>query len=140
MPVKPPSLAMPRCAAPKLKQHDAKTRYEAHRESSTKRGYNARWRKARLTFLAREPLCWMCMTRGIVKGAVLVDHWFPHRGDSKVFWDTKHWAPLCESCHNGPKQALEYRGQKALEAGWGKITAARDRMAGGGSDLLQLHR
>jgi len=77
----------------------------------------------------------MCMTRGIVKDAVLVDHWFPHRGDSAVFWDTKHWVPLCESCHNGPKQAMESRGQKALEVGWDRITTARDNMVGGRSDL-----
>ncbi len=135
MPVKPPSLAMPRCAAPKLKQDDAKSRYDARRESSTKRGYNVRWRKARLTFLAREPLCLMCMMRGVVNAAVLVDHWFPHKGDSAVFWNTKHWAPLCEACHNGPKQALESRGRRALESVWIKIIKAREMMGGGGSNL-----
>ena len=115
MPVKPPSLRAARSPAPRLRHDDARARHDLERKSSSARGYNARWRKARETFLARQPLCAMCAYRGEVKAAEVVDHWFPHRGDPAVFWRTEWWVPLCKTCHDGPKQSIESRGQKDLE-------------------------
>lgn len=62
--------------------------------------YAGRWRKARLTFLAREPLCRACAKRGRTTAATEVDHEIPHKGDQALFWDTSNWQPLCNSCHS----------------------------------------
>ena len=71
-----------------------------NRQSSTQRGYDSRWRTARLTFLEANPLCVECLQLGIVKAADVVDHIIPHRGDMEFFWDQTNWQSLCFSCHN----------------------------------------
>ncbi len=73
---------------------------DTERENSSKRGYNRRWRKARLTFLSSHPLCAECQRKGRIQEATVVDHIVPHRGDSVVFWDSSNWQPLCASCHS----------------------------------------
>lgn len=70
------------------------------RESATERGYNARWRKARLRFLHRHPLCEECKKQGKLVEATVVDHIIPHRGDKKLFWDETNWQALCKPCHD----------------------------------------
>jgi 5-methylcytosine-specific restriction protein A len=80
------------------------------RTSSAKRGYNSRWQKARLTFLARNPLCKYCDKAGRVEAATVVDHIIPHKGDSKLFWDVENWQQLCAPCHNSIKQSEENKG------------------------------
>ena len=32
--------------------------------------------------------------------ATVVDHIIPHKGDQKLFWDTRNWQPLCKPCHD----------------------------------------
>lgn len=64
------------------------------------RGYNARWRKARLLYLQRHPLCVECQREGKLTPATVVDHILPHRGDQRLFWDEKNWQPLCKDCHD----------------------------------------
>ena len=64
------------------------------------RGYNARWRAARLVFLRKNPLCAECMRNGRLTPATVVDHVIPHRGDQELFWDTNNWQPLCKACHD----------------------------------------
>ena len=78
----------------------------------TSRLYSARWRKARATFLRRNPFCRMCSERGTLALAEVVDHVVPHRGDVAKFWDTGNWQPLCKLCHDGPKQAEERSGRR----------------------------
>lgn len=74
--------------------------YDKSRGSSTERGYNARWRKARETYLRANPLCARCADAGRVTPATVVDHKIPHKGDSALFWDSGNWQALCRSCHN----------------------------------------
>lgn len=69
--------------------------YDKKRGSSYKRGYDARWQKARLLFLAEHPLCRFCG-----QAATVVDHIKPHRGDYDKFWDEDNWEALCTRCHN----------------------------------------
>lgn len=64
------------------------------------RGYNARWRQARLLFLRKHPLCAQCQREGRITPATVVDHIIPHRGDQQLFWDESNWQPLCKSCHD----------------------------------------
>lgn len=70
------------------------------RETSTKRGYDSRWRKARNRFLKVNPLCVKCKDQGKLIKATVVDHIIPHRGDQKLFWDESNWQALCKSCHD----------------------------------------
>ena len=64
------------------------------------RGYNAKWKSARLCYLRRHPLCVLCQRKGRLTPATVVDHIVPHRGDEELFWDNKNWQPLCKSCHD----------------------------------------
>jgi 5-methylcytosine-specific restriction enzyme A len=77
------------------------------RASSSARGYNARWQKARATYLRSHPLCVRCEAIGRVTEASVVDHITPHRGDSKLFWDKANWQALCKRCHDIDKQRAE---------------------------------
>lgn len=86
-----------RCDAHKLEQ---RKQYDAKRLSSTARGYNGKWRKARLGFLAKHPLCVRHEAAGRVQSATVVDHIIPHKGDNSLFWDRKNWQPLCKPCHD----------------------------------------
>lgn len=73
---------------------------DSRRGNSFQRGYDSRWRRARLGFLARHPLCVTCYSEGKIVPATDVDHIVPHRGDRNLFWDVKNWQPLCKSCHS----------------------------------------
>jgi 5-methylcytosine-specific restriction enzyme A len=88
----------------------AKVKRELDRErpSAARRGYGPRWRRARTAFLALHPLCAACGALGRVAGATLVDHVVPHRGDQRLFWDERNWAPSCKACHDA-KTAREGR-------------------------------
>lgn len=68
--------------------------------SSTDKGYDGRWRKAKKKYLERHPLCVRCMQVGELTKATVVDHIIPHRGDMILFWDETNWQPLCIRCHN----------------------------------------
>ena len=69
------------------------------RGNSASRGYDRRWRKARLVFLKANPLCAECRRQGRLNPATVVDHIIPHRGDKELFWNKKNWQPLCVTCH-----------------------------------------
>ena len=69
--------------------------------------YNRRWDSARRTFLRRHPLCRYCEQQGKLTPATVVDHIIPHRGDSRLFWDSSNWQPLCKRHHDSTKQAEE---------------------------------
>ncbi|MEH6347775.1 MAG: HNH endonuclease [Bermanella sp.] len=73
---------------------------EVGRKNSYQRGYTGQWRKARLGFLAKHPLCNRCIDDNITEEATVVDHIIPHRGNNDVFWDRLNWQPLCKRCHD----------------------------------------
>jgi len=81
-------------------------RYDRERGTAAQRGYDSRWRKARIGFLRKHPLCVHCEREGVVGAATVVDHIKPHRGDKAVFWDRSNWQPLCKS-HHDAKTARE---------------------------------
>lgn len=71
--------------------------------------YNTRrWKRERLRFIERNPLCVECRKHGRTTEANVVDHIKPYRqgGD---FWDQSNWQSLCSSCHN-KKSARERHG------------------------------
>ena len=74
----------------------------AERATAAARGYDRRWREARLAYLRRHPLCAECQRQGRITAARVVDHVTPHRGDPALFWDETNWQSLCDftSPHN----------------------------------------
>ena len=93
-------------AAPTLSSLKHKTAAPDNRPSAAKRGYGARWQKARMFWLVSHPLCVMCQEEGFVKQASLVDHKKPHKGDMRLFWDRSNWQSLCKP-HHDQKTARE---------------------------------
>ncbi|WP_405131887.1 HNH endonuclease signature motif containing protein [Paenibacillus sp. FSL H8-0317] len=80
--------------------------YDRNRQSSSQRGYDREWRKARADYLVRNPICVECASDGKVTGATVVDHEIPHKGDRAIFWDTTRWRALCKT-HHDSKTARE---------------------------------
>lgn len=74
--------------------------HRGDRESSSRRGYDRKWQKARARFLRLHPLCVSCQKEGKFVKATVVDHITPHRGDPVLFWDENNWQPLCKVCHD----------------------------------------
>ena len=68
--------------------------------SAAKRGYGAKWQKARKQYLSAHPLCVLCQKEGRFRKATVVDHIIPHRGDQKLFLDRSNWQALCKPCHD----------------------------------------
>lgn len=89
---------------------------DQRRGSARQRGYNARWEKARATYLSRHPTCVYCaLIRGRVEAATCVDHLYPHHVYEGTFWRTDLWCASCAPCHASWKQGLERRGKPALD-------------------------
>lgn len=79
--------------------------YDIERGTATQRGYNARWQRYRLAFLAKHPLCIQHQAAGETVAATVVDHIIPHRGDAELFWRESNHQALCASCHGVKSQA-----------------------------------
>ena len=89
-----------RCPIHKRQQYRAQ---DQQRGTSTERGYNSRWQRARARYLRRHPLCVECLKADRVVAAALVDHIIPHRGNKRLFWDESNWQSLCASCHDSKR-------------------------------------
>lgn len=74
--------------------------YDRYRGTASQRGYDSQWRKARLGFLRKHPLCVDCLKADKVEAATVVDHIEPHKGDKELFWRRSNWQALCKSCHD----------------------------------------
>jgi 5-methylcytosine-specific restriction enzyme A len=83
------------------------------RPSSSQRGYDARWRRARKRFLSAHPLCEDCREQGRSVIATDVDHKIAVSGPlDPLFWDVRNWRPCCHACHS--------RKTVAVDGGFGK--------------------
>ncbi len=82
---------------------------DERRGSAHQRGYGDRWRKGRLGYLAKHPLCVAHLAGGKTEAATVVDHIVPHGGDMLLFWDSANWQALCKFCHDGIKKHLEHK-------------------------------
>lgn len=85
---------------------------------------NSRWRRARQTYLQRNPFCIMCLKQGRYEPATAVDHITPHKLEQaliskdlvrikkaqKLFWDSSNYQGLCSTHHSSTKQRIENRG------------------------------
>lgn len=70
------------------------------RGNANERGYSSQWRKARLGYLAKHPLCVICQDNGRIVAGNVVDHVIPHKGEKSLFWDSANWQTLCKPCHD----------------------------------------
>lgn len=102
--------------------------YDDRRGSSTARGYDSRWQRARAAYLRLHPLCQCpaCQEGAVrVRAALIVDHKVAPRiaeaiasGDKaallsaqRLFWDQSNWQALSKQCHDSWKQRLEKSGK-----------------------------
>lgn len=69
----------------------------------------ARWKRESRAFLRDHPLCVMCPDKS-KRGATIVDHVTPHRGDPDLFWNQDNWQALCRSHHSRSAQQQDIRG------------------------------
>lgn len=99
-----------------LKDAAAK-RYEASRPNAAQRLYGPKWKRARVEFIAENPLC--CdpdqLHVGRLEPTYQVDHIKAHKGDPKLFWNRRNWQPLCQTC-GAHKSAVEAGGRAYSEA------------------------
>ena len=92
--------------------------FDEGRGTSTERGYDQRWRRAREGFLRLHPLCACpdCESGAKrVTPATVVDHTIPHRGDPVLFWDESNWKPYAKPCHDR-KTAREINDRRVAES------------------------
>lgn len=74
-------------------------RYDEHRGSPSKRGYDATWRRFRQVFLSMHPLCEVCESEGRITPALEVHHVVP-LSDGGPRLDPDNCRALCRSCHS----------------------------------------
>jgi hypothetical protein len=71
-----------------------------HRPSSTARGYDRAWSKARAMHLANHPWCVMCLAKGEYVQAKHVDHMTSIRQAPRRRLDRSNFQSLCDPHHN----------------------------------------
>ena len=81
------------------------------RPTAHQRGYDTRWAKARVGFLAKHPRCECPDHKGKFDApkADTVDHITAHKGDPTLFWDRSNWRAVAKAC-NSRKAAREEGG------------------------------
>jgi 5-methylcytosine-specific restriction enzyme A len=89
---------------PRCPEHTRKK--EQERGTSHQRGYDSKWRKARLAYLKRHPLCVLCLPRPVP--AEVVDHVVDHKGDQRLFWVQSNWRALCRKHHDARTDAGDF--------------------------------
>ena len=58
-----------------------------------------RYRKARRTFLRKNPLCVKCAERGLTVAAEELDHVLRAVDRPDLFMERTNWQALCQPCH-----------------------------------------
>jgi 5-methylcytosine-specific restriction enzyme A len=96
---------------------EVKRELDRQRPSAARRGYDARWRRARSRYLAEHPWCVHCLVEGRRTPATVVDHVEPHRGDERLFWDQDQWQVLCKQHHDAKTVRDGRWGQRHLSDG-----------------------
>lgn len=86
------------------------SKYASYREQANKWYKSSRWQSIRKQQLSRHPYCQCPHHAGGHVKAEVVDHIEPHRGDSKLFWNTKNLQSMSKQCHDAGKQKFERSG------------------------------
>ena len=69
------------------------------RGSAAKRGYDSPWRRFRLIYLTRHPLCVDCLDADLVRPATEIHHVAKLRDRPDLKFDPTNLRGLCQSCH-----------------------------------------
>lgn len=75
------------------------TRVYDDKRRETRFYHGTRWQKLRRTFLARHPLCEVCLRANRIESAKIVDH-IKEIADGGARYDADNLQALCQSCHN----------------------------------------
>ena len=78
---------------------DKTSRYEKSRGSASSQGYDKDWRRVRLAYLKRNPLCEECLKKDRVTPAVLVHHIKPVKDYLELRLDPNNLMSLCTEHH-----------------------------------------
>lgn len=81
-----------------------------HRTSPRKRGYDAIWDKASLSFRRANPVCLFCRqerSEELWEATEVTDHVLPAHEFPALRLKRANWIPLCSFHHNTTKQRLE---------------------------------
>lgn len=76
------------------------------------RHYGRDWRRLRLSFLQRHPLCRFCQDRGLFVEATEVDHIAPIVVAPHRRLDETNLRPLCKPCHSARTAADQQAGRR----------------------------
>jgi 5-methylcytosine-specific restriction endonuclease McrA len=86
----------PECEA--LNNNETKE-YDRRRGSSSKRGYDAAWKKLRELKANHNPLCEVCLNKGIERPLDLVHHVMPVEDYPKLRLVMENLLSVCIPCH-----------------------------------------
>jgi len=76
----------------------SQSEHDAQRGTAAQRGYDGRWQRLRLAFLAAHPLCAACAQAGRVEPATDVHHIVPRRSGGSD--EESNLQALCHACHS----------------------------------------
>lgn len=96
MPTRPPTHRPPGAQTPKQRAAE----YERYRGSSAANGYGSDWRRFRIGYLMRHPICADCERRGILTVAEEVHHIRKVRDAPELRLSESNVIGLCVSCHS----------------------------------------
>ena len=74
--------------------------YEKQRNAVNSKIYNTTWRRLRRLKLRRDPLCEICLARGLVVAAEEVDHIFPVKDYPELRLVYSNLQSACTPCHS----------------------------------------
>ena len=74
-----------------------------------------RWQRLRQKKLQAQPYCQCPHHKGKAIPADTVDHIKPHKGDARLFWDTRNLQSMTKQCHDRFKQSQEKGGHGFLQ-------------------------
>ena len=77
---------------------------DRRRPTAHERGYDSKWQRYRINYLAANPNCVMCL-----KSATVVDWQDPASWQSQALLVIQNHQSLCARCHNSHKQRIEKR-------------------------------
>jgi 5-methylcytosine-specific restriction enzyme A len=89
----------PQHRPPQLGGKTPRQAFDQQRGTSADRGYDHRWRRFRLSFLASSPLCSDCQALGRVTAATDVHHVRKLRDHPELRLDPTNVMALCGPCH-----------------------------------------
>lgn len=99
MPYAPPSIC-PACKRIKGRDCTCTAKRVEDRADATQRGYDRKWKKFRLRYMAENPLCVDCEQRGKVRAAEHIHHVEKLVDRPELKYEADNLMALCERCHN----------------------------------------